>query len=88
MDDAAQSLCFAGQATAAGHRAERRTDVNKTSSNKPLLIGGLFKRAEVDLPLKISKYLVSQHFPHHPLQSRDYLTGKPRIALAPTKVKW
>ena len=52
MDDATQSLCFTGQATAAGHRAERRTNVNKAPSDKPLLTGGLFKRAKVDLAAK------------------------------------
>lgn len=88
MDDATQSLRFAGQVTTAGHRAERRTNVNKAPSNKPPSMGGLFKRAEVDLPLEVSRYLVGQYFLYHPLQSRDYLTGEPRIALAPTKVKW
>lgn len=88
MDDATQSLCFTGQVTTAGHRAERRTNVNKAPSNKPPSMGGLFKRAEVDPPLKVSRYLVGQYFLHYPLQGRDYLTGEPRIALAPTKVKW
>lgn len=88
MDDATQSLRLASQVTTTGHRAERRTNVNETLSNKPSSMGGLFKRAEVDPPLNISRYLVGQYFLHHPLQGRDYLTGEPRIALAPTKVKW
>lgn len=88
MDDATQSLHLTSQVTTASHRSERRTNVNKAPSNKSPSMGGLFKRAEVDLPLKISRYLVGQYFLHYPLQGRDYLTGKPRVTLAPTKVKW
>lgn len=55
MDDATQSLRFTGQVTTAGHRAERRTNVNKAPGNKSPLTDGLFKRAEVDLPLKVSR---------------------------------